>query len=78
MNADGTGRQQLVGASDSSRNSAPDWSPDGRWITWERWYGGRFDVWIMRPDGSGKRNLTPTKLGTDNPLPIWRRFSPAP
>ena len=39
-----------------------DWSPDGRWISFEtiadRVENDTGDVYIMRPDGSGLRNLT--------------------
>lgn len=33
----------------------PRWSPDGRWIAYTRMEKGNTDVWIIRPDGSGKR-----------------------
>lgn len=33
----------------------PRWSPDGKWIAYTRMENGNTDVWIIRPDGSGKR-----------------------
>jgi Tol biopolymer transport system component len=42
----------------------PDWSPDGRWITFNASPlfpdepGFHTDIWIMRADGSGARQLT--------------------
>jgi Tol biopolymer transport system component len=36
----------------------PDWSPDGKWIAYSEYKkGGK--IWIMKADGSGKRQLTP-------------------
>ncbi len=36
----------------------PDWSPDGKWIAYsECKKGGK--LWLMKADGSGKRQLTP-------------------
>ena len=36
----------------------PDWSPDGQWIVYtkENWWNGY--LWLMRPDGSEKHQLT--------------------
>ncbi len=33
----------------------PRWSPDGKWIAYTRSEKGNTDVWIVRPDGSGRR-----------------------
>ncbi len=48
------------------RNQAPKWSPTSEWIAYisdeemrdEEQHTGRSDVWIVRPDGSERRNLT--------------------
>ena len=41
-------------------NCKPAWSPDGSYIAWV--YHSRFsrvtDIWLMKPDGSERRNLT--------------------
>jgi TolB protein len=47
----------------------PSWSPDGRKIAFKR-DAGRGDIWVMRPDGSGKRNLTNTP-DLDEQFPAW-------
>lgn len=36
---------------------SPEWSPDGRWIAFTDGENGA-DLWIVRPDGSGLRQLT--------------------
>jgi Tol biopolymer transport system component len=45
----------------------PAWSSDGRWIAYSavRRLSGRLTsgIWIVRPDGSGARDLTPTRPG---------------
>jgi Tol biopolymer transport system component len=45
------------------KDSIPDWSPDGRLIAFRRFFhlgepGETSDVLVVRPDGSGVRNLT--------------------
>src|SRR5437763_189363 len=36
----------------------PDWSPKGDWIAFQSYASGGFHIWIMKPDGSGMRQLT--------------------
>jgi Tol biopolymer transport system component len=54
--ADGTERTITEGHVDDG----PAWSPDGSLIAFNRsrLEGGGFDVWLVRPDGSGLRRLT--------------------
>jgi Tol biopolymer transport system component len=43
----------------SGRTSRPVFSPDGRWIAFDRWsLGVSQDIWLIRPDGSDERQLT--------------------
>ncbi len=42
-------------------DSAACWSPDGQWIAFQREDpSGNRDIWLIRADGSGERNLTNT------------------
>ena len=44
-----------------SYNSTPDYSPDGQSIVFAGYDGGRFDIFIMKADGSQIRRLTSAK-----------------
>jgi Tol biopolymer transport system component len=60
VHPDGTGLTRLTGW--GPQNSSPDWSPNGTKITFDSGdvgkQGSKGDVWVMNPDGSGKRRLT--------------------
>jgi dipeptidyl aminopeptidase/acylaminoacyl peptidase len=63
MNADGSGQRELTGASDDSIGFYPAWSPDGSKIAYQGAPPSSAnqesdEVWVMNPDGSGKRQLT--------------------
>jgi len=47
--------QLTVGDANSWR---PVWSPDGRWIALTSDRTGNRDIWLMRPDGTGLRQVT--------------------
>src|ERR1700756_2388613 len=36
----------------------PDWSPKGDLVAFQSFKGGTFHIWMMKPDGSGVRQLT--------------------
>jgi Tol biopolymer transport system component len=36
----------------------PDWSPKGDLIAFQGYKGGTFHIWLMKPDGTGVRQLT--------------------
>ncbi|HEY7604594.1 MAG TPA: hypothetical protein VH760_10055 [Gaiellaceae bacterium] len=59
MDVDGSHRTRLT--STPARELDPQWSPDGTQISYTRQLdrGGRkVDIWVMSPDGRGKRRLT--------------------
>jgi Tol biopolymer transport system component len=82
VNVDGSHLRQLTGY--ELRASGSDWKPDGRWIVFEK-YVDRFandpgDLYVIRPDGSGLRNLTnntgatgegDTFRYTESSDPVW-------
>ena len=50
------------------------WSPDGRWIAFSmasKATGGLFELYLMHPDGSGVRQLTPATGGLFSLHPTW-------
>jgi Tol biopolymer transport system component len=36
-------------------------SPDGKWITFGRQIDGKMDIWVMKSDGTGERQVTKTE-----------------
>ena len=60
--ADGTKVRRLA-----QNGRAPAWSPDGRWIAFEREVNDRryVTVYVVRPDGTGLRRLSPARVGQD-------------
>jgi Tol biopolymer transport system component len=53
-------------------DSQPDWSPDGSRIVYSSARGGNWeDIFVMRADGSGKKNLTRNPARDQHPV-----FSP--
>jgi Tol biopolymer transport system component len=65
---DGTGYRQLT--DDAFRDRGPRWSPDGERIAFYSDRSGRYDIWAIRPDGSGLEQLTKT-TGESRWLPEW-------
>lgn len=54
---DGTGSyQDLTNAGDDCRQ--PNWSPSGDTILYQKFSGGRWNIWIMSTDGSNKKQVT--------------------
>jgi Tol biopolymer transport system component len=71
LNADGTGQQQITDIPESTPRFAPGgifpvmrgavtpaWSPDGEWISFASNHQGNYDIYRIRPDGSGMTRLT--------------------
>ncbi len=63
----GTQRHNISGTTTSA--TWPAWSPDAQKIAFKRPASGG-DIWIMRPDGTHKRNLTNTPT-FDDQFPAW-------
>jgi Tol biopolymer transport system component len=64
MNPDGSGRQLLA-----ANTTTPAWSADGRRIVFVDGRGFRVDIYVMKADGSGLRNLTRTPARDFDP--VW-------
>jgi Tol biopolymer transport system component len=68
IRVDGTGYRQIT--DDPSRNRGPAWSPDGERIAFYSDRSGHYDLWTIRPDGSGLERLTAT-TGPGLLIPRW-------
>ena len=78
MNADGTNARNLTAELPFElTRGEPAWSPDGQWIAFTASRGtagpGRGSIWIMRADGSEKRQLT---LNPGNGFDLSPSWSP--
>ncbi len=56
MNANGTRKRTLTHL--HGHAEAPSVSADGRWIVFDAWRGGSFQIFKVRVDGTGLRQLT--------------------
>ena len=56
----GPGGRAVVKLTSAGKNYRPQWSPDGRRISYIHEAGGAKDVWVMNAGGGGKRAVTKT------------------
>ena len=68
MAADGSTRRKLV--DDEFRNRGLSLSPNGTWAAYYSNRDGQYDLWVVRADGTGHRNLTRDTTGDFND-PSW-------
>ncbi|MGQ0643639.1 MAG: amidohydrolase family protein [Gemmatimonadaceae bacterium] len=47
----------------------PMWSPDGKWIAFQGYRDGGYDIWLVAPEGNGLRQLTQGPF--DDREPTW-------
>jgi Tol biopolymer transport system component len=47
----------------------PSWSPDGKWIAFQGYRDGVWDIWAVAPDGSGLHQVTSGPF--DDREPVW-------
>jgi serine/threonine protein kinase/Tol biopolymer transport system component len=55
---------------DAFRDRGVSWRPDGAAIAFYSDRGGSYEVWTIRPDGSGLERLVPARGGSRN-FPVW-------
>lgn len=70
----GVGLRNLT--NDPETDSAPTWSPDGRWIAWSRTIGANRRLWVMRSDGSNRFELPIGDPGEQLDSPVWLPDAP--
>jgi Tol biopolymer transport system component/predicted Ser/Thr protein kinase len=68
VKTDGTGLRQLT--NDVFKDRHPRWSPDGQRIAFQSNRGGKYDIWLINPDGAGLDRLTYAPA-LDNIYPVW-------
>ncbi len=70
LRTDGSGLRKLT--DDPFRNRGPSWSPDGSRIAFYSDRSGVYDLWTIRPDGSGLARVLKTPVVS----PWYPRWSP--
>jgi TolB protein len=58
VNPDGTGLAQLTSTSSDDITVGESWSGDGQWLAFSAYRGTDPDIYVIRADGSGRRQVT--------------------
>jgi Tol biopolymer transport system component len=53
---------------DNSNEGFPDFSPDGNQIAFQSNRNGNWDIFVMKPDGTGQRQVTNIKAENESPV----------
>lgn len=69
VNLDGSGQRNLTHDSADDAPQGASWQPGGHLIAFDRYVGGKSDLYTMRPDGTDVTRLTHT--AGDNQSPDW-------
>lgn len=70
MNNDGTSIVRLT--YNETLDKDPCWSPDGQWIAFVNSDGiQRYEIWAIRADGTGLRQVTTPPDGSSDHTPAW-------
>jgi YVTN family beta-propeller protein len=73
INVDDTGQHERPLTQPDLHYSAPDYRPDGRYLSLGiySYLTGEYDIYRMESGGQSKINLTPTPLGTEDLQAVW-------
>jgi eukaryotic-like serine/threonine-protein kinase len=55
---------------DAAQDIVPRWSPDGEWIAFLSDRSGKYEIWKVKPDGSGLSQMT-NEPGREVIAPVW-------
>ena len=55
---------------DVAQDIVPRWSPDGQWIAFLSDRSGKYEIWKIRPDGTGLAQMT-DEPGREVIAPVW-------
>ena len=74
---DGGGIRAIEIVSDSLKSAFyPSWSPDGEWIVFSGRASKSVDLYIVRVDGTGLRQVTDTPMGQWEEFADWTAATP--